>query len=46
MMECGNDFHSRSGNAPATESAPVPEPGTILLMGIGLLRITGIIRKR
>ena len=42
-MECGNDFISISGVAP---TFPVPEPGTIILLGLGILGLSGIRQKR
>ena len=44
-MECGNDFAMIAGTAPET-SAPVPEPGTILLLGSGIFGMIGFVRKR
>ena len=43
-MECGNDFHSVAGEV--SGASPVPEPGTLLLLGVGLLSFLGVIRKR
>ena len=39
-MQCGNDNLMGSG------TAPVPEPATMLLLGIGLIGIAGISRKK
>ncbi len=39
-MECGNDDLMGQG------TAPVPEPATIVLMGVGLLGIAGFTRKK
>ena len=39
-------FNSATLTAEATDAAPVPEPSTILLMGIGLLGLVGYSRKR
>jgi hypothetical protein len=43
-MECGNDFFMIDPSVP--ESVGVPEPGTLLLLGVGLLSVLGLRRKR
>lgn len=41
-MQCGNDVIEGKANAPA----PVPEPGTMILLGTGLIGLAGYGRKR
>ena len=41
-MECGNDFGMLSGTTPVA----TPEPGTLLLLGCGILGVIAVKRKR
>jgi hypothetical protein len=41
-MECGNDFAMLSGTTPVA----TPEPGTLLLLGCGILGVIAVKRKR
>lgn len=44
-MECGNDFDMIAGTMPDRPVA-TPEPGTLLLLGVGLVGMTRIMRKK
>ena len=44
-MECGNDFLVMDP-AIAPSYSGVPEPGTLVLLGLGLLSIVGVVRKQ
>ena len=47
LSSTGGDFYFGSSKLTVTgDSAPVPEPSTLLLMGIGLLGLVGYSRKR
>ena len=45
-MGCRNDFIHLSGDFDAGTPPPIPEPGTIFLLGAGLLGVAGTIRRR
>jgi hypothetical protein len=44
-MECGNDYGMMTAIAPE-HANPVPEPGTLLLLGLGLFGVAGLHWKR
>ena len=44
-MECGNDIEMIGGTMPDRPVA-TPEPGTLLLLGLGLFGIIGVAKKR
>jgi hypothetical protein len=45
-MGCRNDVINLAGDFDGGETPPVPEPGTLILLGSGLLGMAGIVRRR
>jgi hypothetical protein len=45
-MGCRNDVIRLAGDFDGGETPPVPEPGTLILLGSGLLGMAGIVRRR
>lgn len=45
-MGCRNDVIKLTGDFDGGETPPVPEPGTLILLGSGLLGLAGIVRRR
>ncbi len=45
-MGCRNDVINLTGDFDGGETPPVPEPGTLILLGSGLLGMAGIVRRR
>jgi hypothetical protein len=45
-MECGNDITRLTGTMPQRSAVSTPEPGTLLLLGFGLMGVISISRKR
>lgn len=43
-MECGNDFAMASGKMPG--AVATPEPGMLLLLGLGFIGMLGMVRKQ